>query len=564
MKKLYFLLSFFLTLSLANAQTVTVTDNSGAGTGTTTWTKNNTYILDGFVFVNSGDTLTIEPGTVIKGKPGQTTDASALIVARGGYIHAQGTAAEPIIFTSEQDDVTNPVDIPEGTKGLWGGLIILGNASLNSSPGESAIEGIPTTEARGLYGAIDTDGDTIPDSFDDADNSGVLSYISIRYGGTDIGAGNEINGLTFGGVGSGTTVDHIEVAFNDDDGFEFFGGTVNTKYLIAAYCGDDSYDYDEGFRGKGQFWVVFQADSVGDRGGEHDGGTSPETGTPLATPVIYNATYIGRGESENRRTLTFRDNAGGEYYNSIFYDFGRGVDIEILGSSEDSYERWQNDQLKLENNIFWNVAGNNADNIFTISAAKYDGIPLADSTAEVDAAKAAFQAYFGSANNAAADPQLASISRTAFSEMLDPRPSISGPAYQNLADLPMNDPFFTQVNYKGAFSNSTDFWPAGWTLMSEMRYFPETFTSIDKEELRNAISLYPNPNNGVFNVKIENNKPAAINIAIYDVVGNKVFESTLNGSVETSIDLSNQPAGVFIMRATQGSELIGINRFMKQ
>ena len=169
---------------------------------------------------------------------------------------------------------------------------------------KSAIEGIPTTEARGLYGAIDTDMRYVSLIHGMMLTTLVsMSYISIRYGGTDIGAGNEINGMTFGGVGSGTQVDHIEVAFNKDDGFEFFGGNVNTKYLIAAFCGDDSYDYDEGFRGKGQFWVVFQADSsAGDRGGEHDGGTSPETGTPFATPLrstmLLSSAVVNQKEKE--------------------------------------------------------------------------------------------------------------------------------------------------------------------------------------------------------------------------------------------------------------------------
>ena len=550
--------------------TITVVDNTGAGT--TDWTSNNTYILDGLVFVNSGDTLNIEAGTVIKGKPGQTTDASALVVARGGYINAAGTPTAPIIMTAEQDNVENPFDIPAGTKGLWGGLIILGNAGLNSTPGESAIEGIPTTEPRGLYGAIDTNNDSIPDSWDDTDNSGILSYISIRYGGTDIGAGNEINGMTFGGVGSGTLVDHIEVVFNKDDGYEFFGGTVQTKYLISAFCGDDCFDYDEGFRGKGQFWFAIQADSTGDRGGEHDGGTSPETGTPLATPHIYNATYIGRGESEGTRTITFRDNAGGEYHNSIFVDFGKGIDIEILGSSEDSYTRFENGELKLENNIFWDIAGNNADAIFTITAAKYTGISAADSTMEVDAAKAAVQNYFGTAGNEASDPLIASISRTDQVMMLDPRPSDQGPAYQNLGAYPANDDFFTEVSYKGAFSNSTQFWPSGWTLLDEMKYFPAagTFTRIEKEireQVLNAITLYPNPNQGVFNIKIENDKIDPVHVVIYDMVGNRVYENAfraLDGQVESSIDLSNQPAGMYIMRATQKAEVIGVSRIVKQ
>ena len=171
---------------------VTITDN-GSGTGTTTWTSDKVYVLDGLVFVNSGQELTIQPGTVIKGKPGTGANASALIVAKGGKINAVGTPTQPIIFTFEADPLNGSV--PLSTSGQWGGLIVLGNASLNSTPGTSAIEGIPTTETRGIYGGTN-----------DADNSGTLKYISIRHGGTDIGAGNEINGLTFGGVGSGTTV----------------------------------------------------------------------------------------------------------------------------------------------------------------------------------------------------------------------------------------------------------------------------------------------------------------------------------------------------------------------
>lgn len=550
------------------SDTIFVSDNTGAGT--TNWTSNNTYILQDFVFVNPGDTLNIEAGTVIKGEPGQTTDASALIVARGGYINAIGTREDPIIFTAEQDDVTNPFDVPIDTKGLWGGLIILGNASLNSSPGETAIEGIPTTEPRGLYGAIDTNGDTIPDSFDDADNSGHLSYISIRHGGTDIGAGNEINGMTFGGVGSGTTVDHIEVIFNKDDAFEFFGGTVNTKNMIAAYCGDDSYDYDEGFRGKGQFWVVFQSDSAGsDRGGEHDGGTDPETGTPFATPTIFNATFIGRGPTGSQRALTFRDNAGGFYRNSIFSEYGRGVDAEILGSSDDSYKQYQDGNLKLENNIFWNVAGNSADNVFTISAAKFSGISLSDSTMIVDAAKADFSGYFATANNEVSDPLFASISWI-NDEMLDPRPSNQGPAYQNLAAYP-NDGFFEAVDYKGAFSNSTDLWATGWTLMDEVGYFPlkSTLTSIDKdlrEEILTAITVYPNPNNGIFSIRIQDAKPEPVRIVIFDMMGNLAFDKEfrpIDGTIETEVDLTQFAAGMYIMRATQDLKVIGVSRIIK-
>ncbi|HEY9114111.1 MAG TPA: hypothetical protein VIN10_05385, partial [Bacteroidales bacterium] len=167
------------TMSATMVSTVTINYNIN-GTGTTTWTSNNIYILNGLVFVNDGQTLTIEPGTVIKGKAGQGENASAFIVARGGKIMAEGTAEKPIIFTAEADDLQGSV--PDLDNGLWGGVIILGKAVLNTVPAVQQIEGIPTTEARGSYGGND-----------DNDNSGVLKYVSIRHGGTDIGEGNEIN-----------------------------------------------------------------------------------------------------------------------------------------------------------------------------------------------------------------------------------------------------------------------------------------------------------------------------------------------------------------------------------
>ena len=329
--------------------TKTINDNSL--TINTTLSKDTIYIIDGLVFIGNGETLTIEKGTVLKGKPGSGASASALIIAKGGIINAIGTATEPIIMTYEGDDGTPQLS---NVKGQWGGLILLGNARLNSSPGSTQIEGIPTNEPRGIYGGAD-----------DSDNSGTIKYVSIRHGGTDIGAGNEINGLTLGGVGSGTTIEYIEVVSNKDDGLEFFGGAPNAKHIITALCGDDSFDYDEGFRGKGQFWVTVQ-DEESDRGGEHDGGTDPETATPYATPVIYNVTYIGNGTS---RAITFRDNAGGEYHNSIFYNFGKGIDIEDLTSGEDSYSRFVNSDLKLKGNIFYEIgSGTTAYDIFTIAA----------------------------------------------------------------------------------------------------------------------------------------------------------------------------------------------------
>ena len=421
-----------ITLSGTTFETINISDD-GNGTGTITWTRNNTYVLHGFVFVNDGDVLTIEAGTVIKGKPGQGENASALIVARGGKIMAEGTADMPIIFTAESDNLNNNLAITD--RGLWGGLIILGSAKLNSTPGESQIEGIPTNEERGRYGGNDN-----------SNNSGVLKYVSIRHGGTDIGEGNEINGLTLGAVGTGSVIEYIEVIANKDDGVEFFGGQPQLKNILVAYVGDDCFDYDEGFSGKGQFWCAVQDANEGDRLGEHDGGTDPETGTPYAIPTIYNATYIGRGDGAGKRVITFRDNAGGNYLNSIFTNQDKGIDIENLDDDQDSYKQFTDGNLTLENNVFWAVSDGTAEGLFKVSGS---GANPADSLLAVEA----FAAYFTTAGNTVSDPGIS---------IENPVPG--NPVTDNLA--PYDDVWFEEVTYKGAFDS--DNWAAGWT-----RYFSE-------------------------------------------------------------------------------------------
>jgi len=423
-----------------SGNTVTIIDH-GQGTGTKTLTADKTWILDKLVFVNSGQTLTIEPGTVIKGTSGQGENASALVVAKGATINAIGTSTNPIIFTAESDDLNGSLSI--NARGLWGGLIVLGDAQLNSSPGTSAIEGIPTSETRGLYGGSN-----------DGDNSGTLQYVSIRHGGTDIGAGNEINGLTLGGVGSATTIDHIEVVSNADDGIECFGGKPNIKNLVISYCADDCFDYDEGFRGNIQFALIYQDTNEGDRMGEHDGGTTPEDGSPYAKPVFYNATYIGRGISAGKRALTFRDNAGGEYHNSIIMNQGKGIDIEKLASGQDAYARFTAGELVIANNVFFDIAlagtTAGATDIFKVSFA--DGVNDNGETV-------AFQATFTSNNNSVANP---GIDVNAGS--LNPVPTNS--ASVNNAAVP-TDSWFTTTSYQGAFDPSGSNWAQGWTLLFE-------------------------------------------------------------------------------------------------
>jgi len=217
---------------------------TGEITVNTTWTNDRIWVLNQKVVVKSGVTLTIEAGTIIKGSEGQGSLASALVIARGGKIMAEGTASEPIIFTSINDNIavgqTAGTNLTAADNGLWGGLLIMGNAkgSFTGDVSEFNIEGIPASDSFGLYGGTN-----------DADNSGVLKYVSIRHGGAEIGEGNEINGLTLGCVGSGTIIQNIEVVANYDDGIEFFGGAVNVTNALVWSVGDDGLDIDQAYSG---------------------------------------------------------------------------------------------------------------------------------------------------------------------------------------------------------------------------------------------------------------------------------------------------------------------------
>ena len=411
----------------------------------------NNYILGDGVFVDPGCTLIIDSGTVIKGLPGEDVNSKYLCVARGARIYANGTRNYPIIFTSTSDDVDDPYDIPLGTNGLWGGVLILGAGPINATSaagiGVNQIEGIPSTNPKGEYGGGETP--------NPEDTSGVFRYVSIRHGGTEIGAANEINGLTMGGLGSGTVIEYVEVFNNYDDGFEFFGGTVNTKYLVSAFNGDDNFDYDEGFNGCHQFWFVIQDDEFGDRAGEHDGGTDPEDGEPYACPYISNVTYIGTGQNNpslSNECIIFRDNAGGHYYNSIFYEFpGPAVEIEDLADpNEDSRKRLEDGYLIFEGNFFCNIADNTPTGIFPESWTR-------DSITDP-----AHQ------NVICTDPQIISIGRDDCLGLLYPMLDPASPANTPGVTVPETcNGHIVDVDYRGAFPahGEGDFWISCWTYV---------------------------------------------------------------------------------------------------
>ncbi|GBD87852.1 hypothetical protein BMS3Abin03_01786 [bacterium BMS3Abin03] len=538
MKHFFLLFAILLFIGMANAQ-VNVTNNISTDQ---TWTSNNVYLLDGLIFVDSAATLTIQKGTVIKGKElsNITTGdgASALIVRRGGKIMANGTADEPIIFTSELDDINIPNDLTKEDRGLWGGIILLGRATTNQPTTENQIEGIPNTENARFGGT------------DDNDNSGVMRYVSIRHGGFSISGvpGDEINGLTLGAVGSQTVIEHIEVYSNFDDGYEWFGGTVRTKWLVSAFCADDGFDWDMGFRGKGQFWFSVQGTDEAGRGGEHDGGDDCETCQPYTLTEVSNATYIGSGQytsplpggDGNDLAIIFRDNSGGFYYNSIFTDFSQsGINIEDLASGEDSRSRLENGDLKLENNFWWGFGDGN----------------VLDSIAKQD-----FVASYldGTGNNFIQNPQINNISRDETSS-LDPRPNPTGPA-ANGANVP-SDPFFTQVNYYGAFDPNAGLWTQGWTALSQ-----EGITDVNETKFIGAPETfklsqnYPNPFNPSTKIAFSVQKDSKVKLTVTNILG-QVVAVLINGQrpggkYEVNFDAQNLPSGIYIYTLEAGSMVI--------
>ncbi len=292
---------------------------------------NITYVLTGKTYVASGATLTINAGTRIEGVYNSNPkNASALVVTKGGKIMANGTAAAPIIMTAQN-----------GTKGGWGGLVLLGRATVNQG-NNGVIEGIDRINTTIPAGIDVTFGGT-----HDTDTSGVLSYVRVEYAGASISLDNELNAFTFGGVGSGTIVDHCQAYHGADDAFEFFGGTVNCKYLVATANDDDSFDFDFGYRGKIQFAVATIDPSLSyssnPNGIECDNeGSAPYVSTPKTHPILSNLTIVGTanglvaGGGVNdagylKDGAHFRRNCGFTLKNSIIYGFPYA--IELNGAS---------------------------------------------------------------------------------------------------------------------------------------------------------------------------------------------------------------------------------------
>nr|MBP9187047.1 PKD domain-containing protein [Bacteroidia bacterium] len=435
--------------------------NVAAGdiTTNTTWYNDTIYELGGYVYVKNNATLTIQPGTIVKG--GVSANKGSIIITRNGMINAAGTKNRPIIFTSSK---------PKGERaaGDWGGIILLGKAPINrpdlttgpsvaiaasEAGGQVAIEGdLDNANGDGLYGGTDVN-----------HNSGVLSYVRLEFGGVVITPGNEINGLTMGGIGKGTQLDHIQVTQANDDGFEWFGGNVNAKYLISHRNIDDDLDTDFGFQGKIQFALIIRDSAFYDRGAgpttngfESDNDGAGSNNTPLTWPIFSNITAMGplanaapltgslAGNSFNNGAR-IRRNSATSIFNSVFMGWPNGLFIDGSGTGN----KFSTDSMGFKNNV---LAGNlNAVNNSSFGAATVRQTIVANGTDTSAAIDAVYNNPFNYNN-----PDFGFKSGSV---------AASGAAF---TDSKLSDLFFTQTTYKGAFGNNNN-WSDCWS-----NFTPET------------------------------------------------------------------------------------------
>jgi PKD repeat protein len=412
-------------------------------TSNTTWTANNVYHLKGLIYVKNGATLTIQPGTVIMGD--KATPNSSLVIAKGAKIMAAGTVTSPIVFTSNQP-------VSQRNYGDWGGIIILGKAINNNPSGTGNIEGIaPTTDTE--YGGTD-----------DNDNSGVLQYVRVEFGGYVFQPGKEINGVTLGSVGRGTVIDHVQVSFSNDDGYEWFGGTVNAKYLVSYRNLDDDFDTDNGFSGNVQFGLSVRDPQIADdplvstsEGFESDNDPTGTTNAPQTKALFSNMTMIGpyRGSNANviaagyKRGARIRRNSALKIFNSIFMDHQRGLHIDGTPSEGNA----TNNLLMFKNNI---VAGNASGMVCEVNGGSVFGIRTWFGASLNDSVATSANLLTTPYNYTAPDyrPATGSLALT--------KSNFTDPIFTGLTTVvnPVANFFFTQDNTPGSrtinFNNSTN------------------------------------------------------------------------------------------------------------
>jgi hypothetical protein len=433
-----------------------------------TLSADTVYELKGKVKVAPGAVLTVPPGTRIEGEAG-----SFLIMQRGtatlpsARLEAVGTPEKPIVFTSIA---------PAGAKstGQWGGLVFCGLASNNQPNGSAAIEGDENPDLYGWGGVLSGPKDD--------DNSGTLKYVVVEFGGFEIKPGSEINGVTFYAVGSGTTIDYVQSHYNNDDGFEMFGGTVNLKHCISSGNSDDSFDWDNGWHGKGQYLLAVQRTGFGKfaRGNEVDNNADGTNATPITHSTMVNVTMIGSGSTSDKQGTDgdpndgcyFRRGAQGSCYNYLVYNFGGAgfvMDVEKGNPKVDANA--SSGSLFIKNSLLSNKRGNLANGKGEILLTTKSNGVYSDPTAELAGVVSSWNnktAAPGSAANAL-DPLFTNFTVADNNAVPDFTLKAGSPALSfdsPVTDYP-TDSFFDQAgrSFMGAFPAATTAgadWTKGW------------------------------------------------------------------------------------------------------
>lgn len=495
-----------------------------SGDVTTSQTLTGVVYLDGFVHVKNNATLTINPGTIIRGKKDATTPG-VLVITRGAKIMAQGTASQPIVFTSNE---------PTGSRnpGDWGGVIILGNGVINTggisqNPNVSKVEGFVTNIPDRHYGGNN-----------DADNSGVFSYVRIEFAGVALDpltANSEINGLTLGGVGSGTKIDHVQVSFCGDDSFEWFGGTVDSKYLIAYRGTDDDFDADFGFRGRVQFGLGVKDPNISDIAlatGESNGfevdnnGTAPYLVLPLTKPIFSNMTVVGAKRDgtgtipagdKHECAMHLRRNTAIRIFNSLFLGFEKGWRLQ-QGVTKDNFD-----------------SPSTADSVGVVA----NSIITADiPNTHITDGTTVPQTWYHGYNTTNMNDTVTTVTQIAF---------VNG--------------------FPASFTTTPDFRLQSASTVSTGASFAHPLFAGQVTGINNVtnfsdktVSVYPNPANDKALLVIDAANASLVNVNVYDITGKLVSSPVINqnlsiGENSFAVNTSNLNSGVyFISINTNGTK----------
>ncbi|QNN23157.1 hypothetical protein HED60_13045 [Planctomycetales bacterium ZRK34] len=543
---------------VTHAADVDVSDDISTST---TWTADNVYRLTKQIYVLPGATLTIEAGTLVQS---QANLGGSLAVTRGAKIFVKGTKDAPVIMTSSNDTLNA---WHEGVN-EWGNLTVMGRALISGShfDGSPFSYQVPadSTITEPPYGAlVSHDNTKVPDGMNlrrmegltaddtgdpkvlyggnnDDDDSGSIHYLSLRYGGKVIGLGDELNGMSMGGIGRETDVTHIDIMNNVDDGIETWGGTVNYKYIHIWNIGDDTFDIDQGWRGKGQFILIVQGygtdasqgSGVGDNCFEHDGAEDSDA-QPVTTATIYNATVIGQPFDGDYGTA-WRDGARIQYRNCVFMDLGDDL-VHNDGDDGDGASGYgHNGTLSFAD--VWttpytthsavNIGSADPNVLYQAQSAGDSSIGqgfLAEMTdsvffniADFGASDAVGVTAAGNASNPAKGNVVATampikaITREApvvrggkgMANVIALDPRAANDAVTSVAMAPA-DGFFTPVKYRGAFSKDVN-WAKGWTAASAYGYYAEADSAAAPETtvaLATTVTSFESVNGVVYTVE---------------------------------------------------------------